>query len=157
MSLQRVVGLITVRHHAETVCHPETDKVLSTVSSLPCSHSPEVVVVLELHVVNHPGEALSIAIIPCAETSSLFRPEIDHLSGVVGWVRDEAGDCKGRSHEDGLADLVADVVVYPEQEELVLQENVEVHICCPEQELVHSQRESSLEQVSWALLNWDPH
>ena len=86
---------------------------------------------------NHPGEALSIAIIPCAETSSLFRPEIDHLSGVVGWVRDEACDGKGRTHEDCLADLIADVVVHPKQEELVLQENVEVDIHCPEQELVH--------------------
>ena len=85
----------------------------------------------------HPGEALSIAIIPCAETSSFFWPEINHFSGVVGWVRDETGNAESGSHEYGFAHFVADVVVHPEQEELVLQENVKVNIHSPEQELVH--------------------
>lgn len=137
MGLQRVVSFVTVGHHTKTVCHPESDEVLHTVSSLPCSHTSEVVVVLELHVMQHPGEALSIAIIPCAETSSFLWPEIDHLSGVIGWVRHETGESESGTHEHTLAYFVADVVVHPEQEELILQEDVEVNIHCPEDELVH--------------------
>lgn len=114
MGLQRVVSFVTVGHHTKTVSAPESDEVLSTVSSLPCSHTSKVVVVLEFHVMQHPGEALSIAIIPCAETSSFLRPEIDHLSGVIGWVRHETGETEGGSHEYSLAYFVADVVVHPE-------------------------------------------
>ena len=88
------------------------------------------------HVLEHPFVCLSIAIIPCAETSSFLRPEIDHLSGVIGWVRHETGETEGGSHEYSLAYFVADVVVHPEQEELILQEDVEVNIHRPEDELV---------------------
>ena len=87
---------------------------MHAVSSLPCNHSSEVVEVLKFHIMQHPGEALSIAIIPCAETSSFFWPEINHLSGVVGWIRDETGNAESCSHEYGFAHFVADVVVHPE-------------------------------------------
>ena len=114
LSLQRIVSLVTVGHHTKRVCHPETDKVLETVSSLPSSHSSEVVVVLKFHIMKHPVEALSIAIIPCAETSSFLWPQINHFSRVVGWVRDETGNGERSTHEYALADFVADVIVHPE-------------------------------------------
>jgi hypothetical protein len=114
LGLQRVVSFVTVGHHTKTVSNPETDEVLHTVSSLPCSHSPEVVVVLKFHIVHHPGEALSIAIIPCAETSSFLRPQINHFSGVVGWISDHTSNREGCSHENGLAYFVADVIINPE-------------------------------------------
>ena len=57
--------------------------------------------------------------------------------------------------EEELAPVVADIVVNPVEEALVLQKEVEVHVGTPEEELVRSQWEAALEQVCWAFLEWD--
>ena len=119
LSLQRIVSLVTVGHHTKAVCHPEAEEVLGTVSSLPCSHSSEVVEVLEFHIMKHPVEALSIAIIPCAETSSFFGPQVDHLTGVVSGIGEHGSDDEGEGVEVELDPVVAEIIVHPQVEELV--------------------------------------
>ena len=114
MRFEGVICLIAVRHHTKTVSHPETDEVLSSVSSLPCSHSSEVVVVLKFHILNHPSEALSIIVVPGAETSSFLWPQVNHFSGVVGWIRNEGGNSEGHPHKDGFTHFITDIIVHPE-------------------------------------------
>jgi hypothetical protein len=87
---------------------------------------------MEFHVFNHPLKALSVVVVPCAETSSLLWPQVNHLSSHVSWVSNDGCDTEGHSHEDSLDKIVTNIIVNPEQEELIFQENVEVHISCPE-------------------------
>lgn len=110
---------------------------------------------MEFHVFNHPLEALSVAVIPGAETSSLLWPQVNHLPCHVSWVSNDGCETEGNSHEDCLHEIVTNIIVNPEQEELIFQENVEVHISCPEQELVHSEWETSLKQIAGSLFKWD--
>ena len=46
----------------------------------------EHVIVLQLDVFYEPFGTLSVAIVPCAETSSLLWPQVDHLSSLIQWV-----------------------------------------------------------------------
>lgn len=155
LSLQGVIGLVTVGHHTKTISHPETDEVLRSVSLLPGKHASKIVVILKLHVFNHPLEALSIAVIPGAETSSLLWPEINHFTSHVSRVWNNWSNSERWTHEDELTEFITDIVVDPEQEELILQENVEVDIGRPEQELICDKWESSLEQIAWSLFKWN--
>jgi len=54
-------------------------------------------------------------------------------------------------HEEELAPVVADIVVGPEQEELVLQPDVVTAENRPVEELVCCDWKTSLEQVGWAF------
>ena len=137
LSFQRVIGLIAITHHTKGICHPEPNKVLKTISLLPHSHASEIVVVLDFHILDHPLEALSVGVVPSAETTSFFWPEINHLSCHIGWVWNNGGNKETGAHEEEFAPLVADVIIYPQQEELILHEDVKVHKGSPEQELVH--------------------
>ena len=46
----------------------------------------EHVIVLQLEVFYHPFCALSVAVVPGAETTSLLWPQVDHLSDLIEWV-----------------------------------------------------------------------
>ena len=128
---------------------------MESVPLLPGEHSSKIVVVVELHVLDHPLEALSVTIVPGAETSSLLWPQVNHLSSHVSWVSNNRGKSEGQTHENCFDEVVTNIIVDPEQEELIFHENVEVHISGPEEELVECQWETSLEQVSWSLLKWN--
>jgi len=69
---------------------------------------------------NHPGEALSIGVVPGAETSSLLWPQINHFSSVISWIRDKGSDTERGTHKDGFAYFITYIIVYPEQEEFIL-------------------------------------
>ena len=129
---------------------------MDSIPSEPVWVISEVVKVLKFHVLNHPLGTLSVAIIPGAEASALLGPQVKHLSGLIEWVRYCRGDTEGEADEAELAPIVADVVVYPPEEELVLQPGVEIAVNGPEHELVRCYREGSLEAVARALLEWDP-
>ena len=118
---------------------------MHSVPLLPGEHASKIVVVVELHVFNHPLEALSVTIVPGAETSSLLWPKVNHFSCHVCWVSNDGGNSKGHTHEYSFHKVVTNIIVNPEQEELIFQENVEVHISCPEQELVESKWETSFQ------------
>ena len=104
---------------------------------------------------NHPGEALPIAVVPGAETSSFLWPQVNHFSSHVCWVSNNRGESKGHSHECSFTEFVTNIIVNPEQKELIFQENVEVHVSCPEQELVESKWETTLKQVAGSFLKWN--
>jgi len=69
---------------------------------------------------NHPGEALPIAVVPGAETSSFLWPEINHFSSVISWIRDKGSDTERGTHEHELTPFIAYIIVNPEQEEFIL-------------------------------------
>ena len=74
MCFQRVVHFVTITHHAHVVSCPEGDVVWNTVSGHPSGHTSKIVVEMHVHVSDHPFEALSVAVVPGAETTSLFWP-----------------------------------------------------------------------------------
>ena len=152
---QGVVTFVTVAHHAKSVSHPQSSEVNCTVSADPHPVAGQVVVTEHVKVLNHPFEAFSIVIVPGAVAATLLRPQIDHLSGEVGWVGYNGGDCEGSSHENSFHVLIAEVLIQPHKEVLILVERVEGAVCGPEQELVHGQRETTTEQVGGSLLEWD--
>jgi hypothetical protein len=55
---------------------------------------------------------------------------------VISWVGYERGNSERDTHKDSFTDFITDIIVYPEQEELILQEDVEIHIRCPEHKLI---------------------
>lgn len=110
---------------------------------------------MKLHVYNHPLEALSVAVVPGAETSTFFWPDINHLSGVISWVGNDGGQAEGTCLEQEFTPVIADIVVNPEEEELILHENVEIHVSRPEEELIQGNWETALQKVGWSLFDWD--
>lgn len=88
-------------------------------------------------------------------TTALFRPKIDHFSSEVSWVSYNGSNPERKCHVDGLYVVVGKIIVYPHEEILVLVEGVERAECCPEEELVHSQWETSAEQIGWAFFEWN--
>jgi len=93
------------------------------------------VVVLELQVFYQPFGALSVTVVPGAEATSLLWPQVDHLSGLVQWVRDGGGHGEGEPNETSFAKIIADIIVHPPEEKLVLDPDVEVAIGHPKHEL----------------------
>ena len=110
---------------------------------------------MKLHIDDHPLEALSVAVVPGAETSTFLWPEINHLSSAISWVGDDSGQAECKGLEAELTPFIADIIVDPEEEELVLEENVEIDICGPEEELIHAEWETALEEIGRSLLEWD--
>ena len=58
-------------------------------------------------------------------------------------------------HETELAPFVAEVVISPEQKELVFHEDIVAHKGPPVQQLVGSERETSTEQIRGAFFKGD--
>ena len=54
-----------------------------------------------------------------------------------------------------LTPVVTNIIVGPEQEELVLEPHVYNHIKTEEEELVCIQWETTSEQVSWSFFKWN--
>ena len=127
-----VVAFVRVGHHAEVVCDPNSTEVDETVSAHPLPVTCQEVEAMNVHVVDHPLEALSVVIVPGAVTTTLLGPQIDHLSCVVGGVGHGGGDRETEDHVNHLAVIVAEVLVDPEEEPLVLVEGVEGHESGPE-------------------------
>ena len=132
-----IVGLVTVAHHAEGVGDPESTEVDGTIAAYPSPVSRQIVVIHHVHVLDHPLHALSVVIVPSAVTTALFRPQIDHLSSELGRVGNNTSDSEGASHEDGLHEVVTEVMIGPEEEVFVLVEGIEGAVSRPEQELIH--------------------
>ena len=80
---------------------------------------------MDVHVLDHPFEALSVVVVPCAVTAALLRPQVDHLTREVGWVGHCGGHTERENHVHQLAVLVREVMVHPEEEEFVLAESVQ--------------------------------
>lgn len=115
----------------------------------------EHVVVLELQVFYQPFGALSVTVVPGAEATSLLWPQVDHLSGLVEWVRDSGGNAEGESNKTSFAKIIADIIVHPPEEKLILDPDVEVAISHPEHELTCCNWECTLKQVSWSFFHWN--
>jgi hypothetical protein len=94
----------------------------------PAAVASEVVVPMELHIRNHPSKALPIVVVPGAETTSFLWPKVNHLSGHVSWISNGGRNTECNAHHDELTVFITHVVVSPEQEELILEENVNVDI-----------------------------
>ena len=89
---ERVVTLVTVGHHAKVVGHPERTQIKSTVATDPTPVPCQVVVAEHVHVFNLPLEALAVLVVPCAVTTALLGPEIDHLASVISRVSNHGGN-----------------------------------------------------------------
>lgn len=122
---------------------------------MPGSKASEIVVELHIHVCDHPLEALTIAVVPGAETSSLLWPQVNHFSGEVSWVSNNRSCSMGNSHKAKFTPIVADVVVDPPKEELVLEENVKVSEGGPIKELIACKREPSSKKVRRSFFKWN--
>lgn len=83
---------------------------------------------MELHVLDHPFPAISIAVIPSAVSSTLLWPDINHFSDVIGWVSQEGAPGERGVMEEELAPIIWDVVIYPQQEKLVFQPDIPAYI-----------------------------
>jgi hypothetical protein len=94
LGFQRIESLVTVGHHTKTVGHPESNIVVKTVSFKPSRVTSEAVEELDFHILYHPLKALSVIVIPSAETSSFLGPEIYHFPGQVGWVSESGRKTK---------------------------------------------------------------
>jgi hypothetical protein len=53
-------------------------------------------------------------------TSTLLRPDINHLSSEIKGISQERCNCKRETHVSCLNEVVAEVIVGPHEEELVL-------------------------------------
>ena len=91
---ERVVGFVTVALHTEAVCKPQCNVVGDTIFFHPVSISSHVVITVCFHVMEHPSSGLSVAVVPCAETSTFFGPKVDHFVNMITWV------CEGRGDEE---------------------------------------------------------
>lgn len=113
----------------------------------PVRVASEVVVIVNLHILNHPSEGLSVVVVECAESSSFLWPEINHLSCGVSWISNDRGNEESNTQVSCLANVIADVIVHPKKEELVLQENVVEAESWPEQTLISYDWETTLEKI----------
>lgn len=112
---------------------------------MPLSEVSHVTVREHVHIGDHPLSTVSVAVVPGAETTSFLWPEVNHFSDVIGWVRDSRSDSVRNSHEHEFTPVIAEVIVDPEQVELILQEDVMTAEESPVQELISCEWESSLE------------
>lgn len=88
-------------------------------------------------------------------TTALLRPEVNHGPREVERVAEEGGHGEGNCHHAALNVVVAEVLVDPEEEELVLSERVDRAEGRPEHQLRGPDGEATLEKVAWALLEGD--
>ena len=79
--------------------------------------------------------------------TALLRPQVNHLTCKVGRIGNDTTATKREAHIDKLAVIVAEIIIEPHEEELVLVEGVECAEGCPEEELVHGEWEASSEQI----------
>ena len=79
--------------------------------------------------------------------AALLRPQVNHLTCKVGRIGNDTTDTKREAHIDKLAVIVAEIIIEPHEEELVLVEGVERAEGGPEEELVHGEWEASSEQI----------
>ena len=79
--------------------------------------------------------------------AALLRPQVNHLTCEVGRIGNDTTATKGEAHIDELAVIVAEIIIEPHEEELVLIECVERAEGCPEKELVRGEWEASSEQI----------
>ena len=87
--------------------------------------------------------------------TALLRPQVNHLTCKVGRIGNDTTDTKREAHIDKLAVIVAEIIIKPHEEELVLVEGVERAEGCPEEELVCCKWESTSEQIARAFFNWN--
>ena len=152
---ERVVTFVTIGHHAQGVCSPETNEVDGSISAYPSPVTRQEVVAEHVVVFDLPLEALSIAVVPGAVAAALLRPQVNHLTCEVGRIGNDTTATKGEAHIDELAVIVAEIIIEPHEEELVLIECVEGAEGCPEKELVHGEWETTSEQICWTFLEGD--
>ena len=144
---ERVETFVTIGHHAQRVCCPETNEVDGSISAYPSPVTRQEVVAEHVVVFDLPLEALSIAVVPGAVAAALLRPQVNHLTCEVGRVGNDTTATEGEAHIDELAVIVAEIIIEPHEEELVLVEGVERAEGCPEKELVRGEWEASSEQI----------
>ena len=153
--LDGVETFVVVAHHAEVVCCPDCGEVNKSIAAHPLPVIGHEVVTKEVHVLDLPSEALLVAIVPCAVTSTFFWPDVDHLSSIVEWIGHDTCNAKGDSHVDQFDVVIWESLVEPKEEVLVLVEGEDGAECGPEQPLVQGEWCSSSEQVRWSLLEWN--
>lgn len=88
--------------------------------------------------------------------AALLGPEVNHLAREVEGVSHHGSETEANAHVNSLAPVVAEVLVDPEEEELVLQPRIESHVAGPEDKGTCPDREAALEQVAGTLLEGDP-
>ena len=152
---ERVETFVTVGHHAQGVCHPQPYEVDGSVAAYPSPVPRQEVVAEHVVVFDHPLEALSIVVVPGAVAAALLRPQVNHLTCEVGRIGNDATAGEREAHVDKLAVVVAEIIIHPHEEELVLIEGIEGAVGGPEEELVHGEREAASEQVCRTFLEGD--
>ena len=111
---------------------------------------------MDVQILDHPFEALPVVVVPGAVATTLLGPQVDHLSGEVGRVGDRARHTEREDHVHQLAEVVREILIHPEEEELVLAECVQRSERSPEEELIHGKGESTSEQEGGTFLEGDP-
>ena len=146
---------VTIGHHAQGVCSPKPNEVDGSISAYPSPVTRQEVVAEHVVVFDLPLEALSIAVVPGAVAAALLRPQVNHLTCEVGRIGNDTTATEGEAHIDKLAIIVAEIIIEPHEEELVLIESVERAEGGPEKELVHGEWETSSEQICRTFLEGD--
>ncbi len=82
----------------------------------------QVVVAEHVHILHLPFKALPVFIVPGAVAAALLGPQVYHLAGVVGRVRDNRCKRKRDAHVEGFDEVVVEVLVDPQEEVLVFVE-----------------------------------
>lgn len=100
---------------------------------------------MRVHILNHPPGAHAVVVVPGAMTTTFLGPQVDHLPNIVERVCDAGGNSEGEGNVDGLAVVVGEILVDPEEEPLVLVPGVESEVGHPEHPLVGNYWESSSE------------
>lgn len=99
---------------------------------------------------------MTIGVVPGAMPTAFFGPDVNHLTSEVERVSYDRRDTKREAHVEGFDVVVAEVVIGPHEEELILEEGVEGAISCPKHQLTAPNGETTLEQVGESLFERYP-
>ena len=95
---ERVESFVTIGHHAQGVCSPETNEVDGSISAYPSPVTRQEVVAEHVVVFDLPLEALSIAVVPGAVAAALLWPQVNHLTCEVGRIGNDTTASEGEAH-----------------------------------------------------------
>ena len=110
-----------IRKHTQIVSNPERDEHWDSFFSHVVEVALEVICEKDVLIMIDPCKCYSIVVLPCTMTSSLFWPQINHVSREICWVRNKASKEPGESHHNKFHIVIAEIVVDPKEEKFVLQ------------------------------------
>lgn len=105
-NFEAVKWFVVVAHHTQVVGSPDSCEVHETISTHPLPVVCHVIVVEQVHVIDLPLEALLVAVVPGAVTTTLLWPQVHHLSSEIEWVSHNTGNTERDDHVDKLAPVI---------------------------------------------------